>query len=327
MKDINEIDSNDNSTLDSLIEGFQLIGFDWRYLYVNKSVVDHSKLKTKKDLLGFTMMEKFPGIDNTEMFKVLQECMNSRISKIIENKFTFPDGSVGWFELRIEPVPKGIFILSINITERKRIKADLLRSLEIFNFATLASNEIIYDWHINDNKIWWNDSYYKLICVENENKQLTLDSWTKFIHPEDHDQLLKSVTDFIEGKEDYWNGEYRFIGKNNDIHYLSDRGYLIRDDMGKPLRMIGAITDISSWKENIKNLEDILFSISHKVRQPVANILGISNLLNNELIDINRLKEIANHMRESADSLDKFIKELNDHVWSSKQKVENKNWA
>lgn len=327
MKEFKEIDTDDNSTLDNLIEGFQLIGFDWRYLYVNKSVVDQSKLKTKKDLLGFTMMEKFPGIDNTELFKVLEECMNSRVSKTMENKFAFPDGSFGWYELRIEPVPKGIFILSIDITERKKNKAELHRALEVFNYAALASHEIIYDWAIDANKVWWNENYYKLTGEENENKLLDLDSRTKFIHPEDHDQVLKSVTDFLEGKESYWNGEYRFIGKNNNVHHLFDRGYLIRDHLGKPLRMIGAAIDISSWKENINQLEQVLFSLSHKIRQPVVNILGISNLLENELIDINELKKIIGYMRESTNSLDKYTKEMTEYVSTNKQKMENKNWA
>jgi signal transduction histidine kinase len=139
MKDLNEFNTLDNSTLDSLNEGFQMVSYDWRYLFVNKTVVEQSKLKSVKDLLGFTMMEKFPGIENTELFKVLKECMKNRVFKTIENKFNFPDGSVGWFELRIEPVPKGIFILSIDITKRKEIESELTmynKELKEINEAT-----------------------------------------------------------------------------------------------------------------------------------------------------------------------------------------------
>lgn len=112
------------NTFDNLLEGFQLISFDWKYLYVNDAVVRQSKYSKKEDLLGYTMMDKYPGIEKTEMFRTLGICMKERSSKMFENEFTFPDGSQGWFELRMEPVPEGLFILSMDITERKRLELE-----------------------------------------------------------------------------------------------------------------------------------------------------------------------------------------------------------
>ncbi len=129
----------EESGLDSLIEGFQTIGFDWRYLYLNKSALQQSKQSRKEDLIGFTMMEKFPGIEKTEMFAVLKRCMTQRIRLTIENEFEFPDHTKGWFELRVEPVPEGIFILSIDITDRKKAELqqlDYTRQLEEMIFMT-----------------------------------------------------------------------------------------------------------------------------------------------------------------------------------------------
>lgn len=51
--------------------------------------------------------------------------MTNRVPHQIDTEFTFPDGSKGWFELRIEPVPEGILILSIDITKNKEIEAEL----------------------------------------------------------------------------------------------------------------------------------------------------------------------------------------------------------
>jgi len=126
------------TTLDNLIEGFQLIGFDWRYLYVNDAVVKHSKFK-KEELLGYTMMEKYSGIEKTPLFDLLRICMNERSSDYFENEFTYPDNSKGWFELRIQPVIEGLFILSIDITERKKAeekKLEYLQGLEEMLFIT-----------------------------------------------------------------------------------------------------------------------------------------------------------------------------------------------
>ena len=113
-----------SNVLDNLLEGFQLIDFDWRYRYVNESVARQGK-STKEALLGNTMMEKYPGIENTPLFKALEKCMYERRPERIENEFVYPDGTKRWFELRIEPVSEGIFILSIDISERKQAEAAL----------------------------------------------------------------------------------------------------------------------------------------------------------------------------------------------------------
>ena len=115
--------------LDSLHEGCQVIGFDWTYLYVNDAVVAQSQ-RPREALLGRTMMECFPGIDETPMFPVLERCMKLRNHERMENEFRFPDGSLGWFELRFVPVPEGACILSLDITESKRTIAALSRSEE-----------------------------------------------------------------------------------------------------------------------------------------------------------------------------------------------------
>ncbi|KAB2837317.1 MAG: GHKL domain-containing protein, partial [Melioribacteraceae bacterium] len=82
--------------------------------------------KTKEELIGFTMMEKFPGIEKTDMFAVLKRCMKERIPEIMENEFYFEDENKGWFQLSIQPVPEGIFILSLDITERKKAEEKIL---------------------------------------------------------------------------------------------------------------------------------------------------------------------------------------------------------
>ncbi len=112
------------TTLDSMMEGCQIIDFSWRYAYVNDVVARQGRRK-KEDLLGHTMMEMFPGIENTELFVHLRNCMENRVSHQMDNLFTFEDGSEGWFEIRLEPVPEGVFILSLDITERKRAEETL----------------------------------------------------------------------------------------------------------------------------------------------------------------------------------------------------------
>jgi len=114
------------STLDNMLEGCQIIDPDWNYIYVNKAVLKHGR-QTKEELLNHKMMDIYPGIEKTEMFKVLQRCMVNRTSEQMINKFIYPDDSKAWFELSIQPITEGVFILSIDITERKRAEEEILK--------------------------------------------------------------------------------------------------------------------------------------------------------------------------------------------------------
>lgn len=127
------------NVIDEMLEGLQVIGRDWRYLYVNETVVRQAK-SAKEALLNRTMMECFPGIEKTPLFDQLKKCMDERVSIRMENEFAFPDGSKGWFQLYIHPVNEGLMILSVDITERKRAQAalrDKIGELEALMSATV----------------------------------------------------------------------------------------------------------------------------------------------------------------------------------------------
>ncbi len=129
--------------LDDLWEGYQVIGFDWRYHYVNQAAAFQGQ-RSAEDLLGHTMMECYPGIENTSLFAVLGRCMQERQPQQFENEFTYPDGSQGWFDLSIQPVPEGILILSIDSTHRKRTESALLeRDKQMQLFVDYAPAEIV----------------------------------------------------------------------------------------------------------------------------------------------------------------------------------------
>jgi signal transduction histidine kinase/CheY-like chemotaxis protein len=72
----------------------------------------------------------WPGVENTEVYRRIESALLERQSSTMENEFIFPDGSSGWFSLHITPVPDGVFIMSLDITERKRTEAELIRTSE-----------------------------------------------------------------------------------------------------------------------------------------------------------------------------------------------------
>ena len=117
------------SGLDSLLEGCQIVGYDWTYLYVNDALLAQAK-RTRAELLGRTMMEVYAGIESAPFFSHLRECMRERRPQSMENEFRYPDGSTGWFELRMEPVPEGVLVLSIDVTALRSAEQRFRRLLE-----------------------------------------------------------------------------------------------------------------------------------------------------------------------------------------------------
>ncbi|MEO7840129.1 MAG: diguanylate cyclase [Anaerolineales bacterium] len=116
---LRESEARYHGVLDDMLEGCQIVDFDWRYVYINNAAAIQGHTTPDK-LLNHTMMEIYPGIENTDLFAILQHCMENRTIHHMVNEFTFPDGGNGWFELSIQPVLQGIFILSFDITERKQ---------------------------------------------------------------------------------------------------------------------------------------------------------------------------------------------------------------
>ena len=116
-------------TLNALFMGFQVIGFDWKYLYVNAAAAGHGR-STPEALIGRTMFEAYPDIASQEpLMTFLRRAMTDRSSQVLENQFTFPDGTTQWFYVRVEPVPHGICIYSVDINERKQSELALRERL------------------------------------------------------------------------------------------------------------------------------------------------------------------------------------------------------
>jgi PAS domain S-box-containing protein len=156
-------------TLDNMLEGAQILDFDWRYIYVNEALAKSSK-STKESLIGNTLMKTYPGIEHTGLFTTLLRCMKERVTEHLETEIILRDGTKSDFELSIQPVPEGIFIVSIDITERKRIETQLIerkKQLGLFiehSPASLAmfDKEMIYivvsrrwisDYHLGDSQL------------------------------------------------------------------------------------------------------------------------------------------------------------------------------
>src|SRR6187551_3170736 len=112
------------SVIASLREGIQVVNREWRYVYLNRAALAHAR-KAADELLGRTMLECYPGIEQTELFTVLGACMTSRRESSMKNDFVYPDGSKRTFELRVRPCDVGVLVMSVDVTDEQRLEAQL----------------------------------------------------------------------------------------------------------------------------------------------------------------------------------------------------------
>ncbi len=132
--------------------------------------------------------------------------------------------------------------------ERLRNAERLQASEQRFQIVSKATNDAIWDWDLVSNELWWNPSFPQLFAYRPEDVDPTLEFWTTRIHPEDRERVVGNLHRQIESGQVIWSDEYRFQRGNGSYADIFDRGYVIRDGSGNPVRMIGVMMDITERK-------------------------------------------------------------------------------
>ncbi|PRY87124.1 PAS domain-containing sensor histidine kinase [Mongoliibacter ruber] len=139
----------------------------------------------------------------------------------------------------------------IDETERFRAKKDLEKSNERFLYATKAVSDAIWDWDMESETIFWGDGYKTLFGYPLETNYVTQDTWEHAIHPEDREEIIKSLQSAKDNlNEDKWEAEYRFRKYCGQYAHVKEKTIILRDPNGKPTRMVGALQDISEQKKS-----------------------------------------------------------------------------
>ena len=177
--------------------------------------------------------------------------MNTLVEIIALNK----EGGIFPIELSVVPIAQknSFFFCAFirDISERKKVEKELRKANERFNLVSEATNDMVWDWDLVSGKIFRAAEGVKKVYGFDDNMLIEdIGSWMARLHPDDK-QNMKNIIDRILQPHDQRNFsiEYRFQQQNGNYVYILDRGYIIRDTSGKPIRMIGAAQDISERKK------------------------------------------------------------------------------
>ena len=277
---LRESEARFHSTLDNMIEGGQIIGLDWRYIYINKAAENQNQ-RSNEELLGNRYMDVWPGIESTEVFAKLKRCMEERIPQEMENFFVFPNKTTGWFNLKITPVPEGVFILSLDITKRKKAEEAAAKQAELIDL----SPDAIIVRKLDGTIIFWSKGAEKLYGWTKEEAigQVTHKLFkTQF--PQPLEEILAKLK--ADGR---WSGEIVHTCKNGDKLVVQSFWLAKFGADGEIFEMLESNVDITDRIELQNKLEESAVRLEEYANQ----MESLANQRAAQLKDAERLAAIG----------------------------------
>ena len=136
----------------------------------------------------------------------------------------------------------------MDITERKQAENELRHNEERVQTILRATSDVIWDWDLLQATLWWNENFMQQFGYQAQDIEPGIESWINRIHPDDQERVKTSIHAVIDDGGQFWKDEYQFRRHDGSYAYIFDRGYVIHDDEGKPVRMVGAMVDLSERK-------------------------------------------------------------------------------
>jgi len=249
--------------LDHFADGFFTIDKTWKITSANSRVEDLLGLK-REDYLDRNYWDCFPGMVGSVYHEHYQKAMDEMVAVHFDGYFKPFDR---WLAVDAYPSDTGLSIFFRDITDKKKAEEELLLSNERFRLA--AKSDAIYDWDISSNIVHWGEGLSDLFGYVSE--ELQMDQWESMLHPDDAGNVVRNLMETLSNKDaGIWKVEYRMKHKNGIYCYVFERGQIVRDHKGVPLRIVGVMQDISErklYEEKIEQQNKQMISILERMNQ------------------------------------------------------------
>lgn len=194
------------------------------------------------------------------------------------HRIQYRDGGIGYItvQFRIEKDAEGRTVKSYgvnqDITDRRQAEEALRMAQEQYELAMQGSNDGLWDWDIRTNQVFFSPRWKEMVGYAADELNNGFADFEALLYSDDHDRVLAAVNDYLTGKNEAYDVEFRFRHKAGSYRWIRARGKALRDADGKPYRMAGSHTDITENKLAEQDLakrvreQEILNSVTQKIQ-------------------------------------------------------------
>jgi PAS domain S-box-containing protein len=242
--ELNQSEEKYRMLVDQATDGIIVTDPAGKFLLVNTSACKISKF-SKEELMTMSIYDL---ADNEELkAKPFHfEELNAGKNVITERRFLNKEGQYVDIEVNARLLGDGRLLTFIrDITEKKKAEEEIVKSNARFHILSKATSDIVWDWSIPDDTLWWNDNYYSKLGFNKQKEVVPIDDWFSKIHPDDIQEVKDKRQQALAGNDSAWRDEYQYIKSDGSYLHFLDRGYIMRNKEGNAYRMIGSMTDIT----------------------------------------------------------------------------------
>src|SRR5262249_44365875 len=123
-------------------------------------------------------------------------------------------------------------------------------SRERFALAVDGSNDGIVDWDVVNDRMFSSPRAMQIVGIDSDQTVRPRAEWSALVkyHPDDAARMKQDLNDFLEGRTEMRNGEYRVQLPDGGYRWIRHRNKCVRDAAGRPLRVAGSLSDIDAQK-------------------------------------------------------------------------------
>ncbi len=148
-----------------------------------------------------------------------------------------------------------IFSITLDVTDRVRAEQQLRAREQFLSLAYNAAQLWFWEIDVRTGELCYPDAGERSYAPPYAQATLTLDEWIQRLHPDDHQRVRDAIRRALIEGGDYDN-QFRIDWSDGTYHWVYNRGSVIRDATGHPLRMVGVGMDITARKHAEEELRE-----------------------------------------------------------------------
>ncbi len=128
--------------------------------------------------------------------------------------------------------------------ESREVEEAVRQVVERLDLAMEGSGELLWDWRISENEVWWSPKYHRAVGDPMAGPQGIRGDWQERLHPDDSERVLTALKRHLDSGDAY-DVRYRYRTDAGEYLMVADRANAVRDQEGQPVRMAGSLRDIT----------------------------------------------------------------------------------